>query len=81
MTSLSYKSPLLELVSSGKHHGVVVDEVNRQRLAAWVDAMCPYLGDEEVRAIPDPEFQGMDWLSIRPRIETAPVITRPGPLD
>lgn len=81
MTSLSYKSPLVEMVSNGKHHGVVVDEISRQRLIAWVDAMCPYLGDEEVRAIPDPEFQGVDWLAIRPRIETAPIITRPGPLD
>ncbi|HOT52007.1 MAG TPA: hypothetical protein PLI07_13580, partial [Candidatus Hydrogenedentes bacterium] len=81
MTSLSYRSPLIEMVSSGKHHGVVVDETSRQRLIAWVDAMCPYLGDEEVRAIPDPEFQGVDWLAIRPRIATAPVVVRPGPVD
>ncbi|MFA6243629.1 MAG: hypothetical protein WC655_21990, partial [Candidatus Hydrogenedentales bacterium] len=81
MTSLSYKSKLIDLVSSGKHHDVKVDEISRQRLITWVDAMCPYLGDEEVRAIPDPEFQGVDWLSIRPRIATAPVIPRPGPVD
>ena len=43
--------------------------------------MCPYRGEEEVREIPDPEFQGVDWLSIRPRIKTAPVIVRPGPVD
>jgi len=43
--------------------------------------MCPYRGSEEVRAIDDPEFQGMDWLAIRPKIKTAPRITRPGPID
>ncbi len=43
--------------------------------------MCPYLGDDEVRAIPDPVFQGVDWLAIRPRIHTAPRIVRPGPVD
>jgi hypothetical protein len=43
--------------------------------------MAPYRGSEEVRAIPDPEFQGVDWLSIRPRIKTAPTIIRPGPVD
>lgn len=81
MTSLSYRSPLIELVSSGKHHKVMVDDISLLRLITWIDAMCPYLGDEEVRAIPDPEFQGVDWLAIRPRITTAPVITRPGPVD
>jgi len=43
--------------------------------------MCPYRGVEEVREIPDPEFQGIDWLAVRPRIKTAPIITRPGPVD
>lgn len=81
MTRLSHKSRLIELVSSGKHHGVKVDPVSRLRLICWVDAMCPYLGEEEVRQIPDPQFQGVDWLAIRPRIATAPVIPRPGPVD
>ncbi|MBX7257102.1 MAG: hypothetical protein K1Y02_12135 [Candidatus Hydrogenedentes bacterium] len=80
MTTLSYKSKLIDMVSSGKHHDVKVDDLSLQRLIVWVDAMCPYLGDEEVRAIPDPVFQGVDWLAIRPRIQTAPVITRPGPV-
>jgi hypothetical protein len=43
--------------------------------------MCPYRGSEEVRAIDDPEFQGVDWLAIRPKIRNAPRITRPGPVD
>jgi hypothetical protein len=81
MTSLSYKSALIDWVSNGKHHDVKVDPVSLQRLIVWVDAMCPYLGDEEVRAIPDPEFQGVDWLAVRPLIKNAPVIPRPGPVD
>jgi hypothetical protein len=81
MTRLSYKSRLVELVSSGKHHKVKVDEISRRRLIAWVDAMCPYRGDEEVREIDDPEFVGVDWLPIRPRIKNAPRIVRPGPVE
>lgn len=81
MTSLSYCSPLIERISSGKHHEVKVDEISRLRLIVWVDAMCPYMGDEEIREIPDPVFQGVDWLAVRPKIKTAPRIVRPGPMD
>ncbi len=81
MTRLSYKSRLIERASSGKHNKVKVDPVSLRRLIAWVDAMCPYRGDEEVREIDDPVFQGIDWLSIRPKIKTAPRIVRPGPVD
>jgi hypothetical protein len=52
-----------------------------QRLICWVDTMCPFFGAEEIRQLPDPEFQGVDWLSIRPLIATAPRIVRPGPVD
>jgi len=81
MTALSYRSKLIDIASSGKHHDVKVDPISLQRLIVWVDAMCPYLGDEELRAEDDPEFQGVDWLAIRPRVKTAPLITRPGPVD
>jgi len=81
MTALSYTSRLVELASSGEHYDVRVDPLSLQRLIAWVDAMCPYLGDVEVREIADPEFQGVDWLAIRPRIHSAPTIIRPGPVD
>jgi len=81
MTKLSYKSRLVDIASSGKHYDVKVDEVSRRRLIAWVDAMCPYRGDEEVREIEDPEFQGVEWLSIRPQIKNAPVVVRPGPVE
>ena len=81
MTRLSYRSRLIDIAGSGKHNDVRVDPVSLRRLIAWVDAMCPYRGDEEVRQIPDPEFQGVDWLAVRPRIQTAPRINRPGPVD
>ncbi len=81
MTHLSYNSPLIDLASSGKHYGVRVDRLNLRKLIAWVDAMCPYRGSEEVRQIDDPDFQGIDWLSVRPRIKSAPRIVRPGPVE
>ena len=81
MTALSLKSKLIEIASSGKHNKVRVDPVSLRRLILWVDTMCPYRGSDEVRAIPDPQFQGVDWLAIRPKIRNAPTIVRPGPLD
>lgn len=81
MTGLSYKSRLIELISSGKHHDVKVDPVSRLKMIAWVDTMCPYRGDDEIREIDDPEFQGVDWLAIRPKIKNAPHIVRPGPVE
>lgn len=77
MTHLSYRSRLIEIASSGEHHEVRVDPLNLRRLIVWVDAMCPYRGDEEIRAIDDPDFQGIDWLAVRPRIKTAPRLLRP----
>ena len=77
MTGLSYKSPLIERAMSGKHHDVKVDPLSLQRLIAWVDAMGPYRGEPEVRAIPDPDFPGIEKLAIRPRTRTAPNIERP----
>ena len=81
MTKLSYKSRLVERMASGKHHDVVVDPVSLQRVICWIDAMCPYRGEEEVRAIDDPVFEGSDWISVKPRIKTAPIVQRPGPFD
>ncbi len=81
MQRLSYASRLIQIASSGTHHDVRVDPIDLLRLIVWVDTMCPYRGAEEVRAIDDPQFPGIDWLSIRPRIKTAPRIARPGPVD
>ena len=81
MTHLSYNSRLIEIASRGTHHDVKVDPISLRRLIVWVDAMCPYRGDEEIRELTDPVFQGVEWLSVRPRIRTAPRIARPGPVD
>jgi len=81
MTALSYRSRLVELAGGGEHYEVEVDPVNLRRLKVWVDAMAPYRGEEEIREMPDPEFQGVEWLSVRPRIRTAPVVRRPGPVE
>ena len=81
MQKLSYKSRLVERMASGKHHGVKVDPDNLLRVILWVDAMGPYYGAEEVRKIEDPIFQGVDWISQRPRVHTAPIVQRPGPFD
>ncbi len=77
MQYLSYKSRLIELAAGGNHYDVKVDPVSVRRLIAWVDACCPYMGEEEVRALGDPDFPGIERLPIRPRVTTAPVIDRP----
>ena len=59
-----------------EHYQVDLSPDERRTLIAWVDAVCPYRGDEEVRAIPDPDFPGIDLLPIRPRTKTAPHIDR-----
>lgn len=77
MQHLSYKSRLIELADSGEHYDVKADPTSLHRLIAWVDACCPYMGEEEVRALGDPDFPGIERLPIRPRVATAPVIDRP----
>ncbi len=77
MQYLSYASRLVDLAASGKHYGVTVDSESLRRLMAWVDACCPFMGDEELRAMGDPEFPGIESLPIRPRVATAPVVERP----
>jgi len=77
MQYLSRRSRLVELGSSGKHYDVRADPVSLQRLITWVDACCPYLGEPELRALGDPDFEGIELLPIRPRVATAPVIERP----
>ncbi|MCF7839110.1 MAG: hypothetical protein K9N49_10830, partial [Candidatus Marinimicrobia bacterium] len=74
MTRLSLKSKLVELATSGKHHQVKVDPYSQLRLILWVDTMCTYLTDKDIAAMPDPEFPGADWLAIKPRLRTAPLL-------
>ncbi|MDR1477722.1 MAG: hypothetical protein LBJ00_02140 [Planctomycetaceae bacterium] len=81
MKKLSYKSRLINRMASGEHHDVKVTGDDLLRVILWVDAMGPYIGEEELRQIDDPVFQGVDWISQRPRIKTAPIVQRPGPFD
>ncbi|MHC4756701.1 MAG: HzsA-related protein [Planctomycetota bacterium] len=77
MKHLSYTSKLIEIAMSGKHNDVKVDPLSLRRLIAWVDTNCPFRGEEEIRALPDPNFPGIEKLPIRPRVKTAPLIARP----
>jgi len=77
MQYLSYRSKLVQQAMSGKHHDVKADDLSLQRLMTWVDACCPYMGEEEIRAMDDPQFAGIEELPVRPRVKTAPVIPRP----
>jgi hypothetical protein len=53
LAHLSYRSKLLELAESGKHHGVKVDETSRLQLIGWIDANGPYRGLDDVRRLND----------------------------
>jgi len=77
MRHLSYTSKLIHIAMSGEHNRVKVEGADLRALIAWVDASCPYRGDEEVREVPDPTFMGIAELPVRPRCKTAPIIARP----
>ena len=51
MTTLSYRS---ELVDRAMRLGSM-DSLSLRKLIAWVDLLCPYLGEAEIRSIPDPD--------------------------
>jgi hypothetical protein len=77
MQYLSRNSRLIELAASGMHYDVKAAPTDLRRLIAWVDACCPFMGEEELRAQGDPSFPGIERLPIRPRVASAPVIERP----
>ncbi|MDP6633479.1 MAG: hypothetical protein QGG42_01100 [Phycisphaerae bacterium] len=76
MTHLSYTSKLIHHAMSGEHNKVKIDAASLRRLIAWVDANGPFLGDEEIRKIPDPPFKTLEAIGVRPRLATAPNINR-----
>jgi hypothetical protein len=76
MKHLSPASELIRVASSGEHHDVKVTGRELRQLIAWVDANCPYRGDAEIRAMPDPSGGRFDDMPVRPRLKTAPVIDR-----
>ena len=70
-------SRLFHNATSGEHHGVKVEGEARERLLAWIDCNGPYLGEEEIRQMYDPESVAVSTIPpIRPRIATAPRINR-----
>ncbi|MBQ9812299.1 MAG: PD40 domain-containing protein [Thermoguttaceae bacterium] len=81
MEKLSYASRLINKYCVKEHYGVELDPVEMLRMICWVDAMCPYMGTDDIHNLPDPKFQGSEWLAVTPRLETAPVVRRPGPFD
>jgi len=80
MTALSYKSKLVDFATSGKHNGVKVTPEEEMRLVAWVDALCPYLGLEEIISQPDIDAESYfkqtpyKGLSYQALMHTAPYI-------
>ena len=80
LTAMSYKSKLIQIATSGKHHDVKVSPLEEAQLVAWVDALCPYLGLEELLVRPDMAAEnyfkvGMyQCLTYAPRLATAPVV-------
>ena len=76
-SAFSPVSRLIYNACSGEHHGVKVTGEDRERLIAWVDCNGPYLGDEEIRAMYDPDTYATTHIPpVRPRVATAPVINR-----
>ena len=81
MTALSYRSKLIEIATSGEHYGVKVTPQEEAKLVAWVDALCPFLGLEEIIAqqdMPAKEFvKQSDYnvdLSFPGLMRTAPYV-------
>lgn len=77
MQYLSLTSRLVNHYAGGRHRTEATMSADELRLlAAWVDMAAPYRNEEDVRAIPDPEFAGIEQLPVRPRVRTAPVVDR-----
>jgi hypothetical protein len=79
MTHLSSASNLIRVAMDEKHLKAKMDPLSLRRLIAWVDANGPYLGEEEIRQMPDPTPETR-WLEpvpvVQPRLKTAPRINR-----
>lgn len=87
MTHMSSTSLLISRAMDEEHIQARMDRESLRRLIAWVDAAGPYLGDEEIRQMPDPvhkpEFKypydasySLPMPVVRPRLKTAPHVNR-----
>jgi len=86
-TCMSSASLLIDRAMDEDHMGTKIGRPSLRRLIGWVDANGPYLGEEEIRAMPDPahrpEFHhpygapySIPMPVIQPRLKTAPRINR-----
>jgi hypothetical protein len=79
MTHMSSASLLINRAMDEKHIKAKMDPDSLRRLIAWVDANGPYLGEEEIRQMPDPTPETR-WAKpvpvVKPRLRTAPKINR-----
>ncbi len=79
MTHMSSASLLIDRAMDEKHIEAKMDSDNLRRLIGWVDANGPYLGEEEIRRMPDPTPETM-WAKpvpvVKPRLKTAPLVNR-----
>ncbi len=74
MKALSYKSKLIDIASSGQHYNVKVDQESLTKLILWVDTLCPYRGEQELREMADPDpslaiFKRSDYPPSDPTIQ------------
>ena len=79
MTHMSSASQLISIAMDEEHIKAKMDSVSLRRLIGWVDANGPYLGEEEIRQMPDPTPETR-WAKpvpvVKPRLKTAPRINR-----
>ncbi|MDP6524294.1 MAG: hypothetical protein QGH15_08725 [Kiritimatiellia bacterium] len=79
MTHMSSASVLISRATDEKHIKAKMDPDSLRRLIGWVDANGPYLGEEEIRHMPDPTPETR-WAKpvpvVQPRLRTAPRINR-----
>ena len=77
MTHMSSASLLIGRAMDEKHIKAKMDPKSLRRLIGWVDANGPYLGEEEIRQMPDPTHKPMRPVPVvKPRLKTAPRINR-----
>jgi hydrazine synthase alpha subunit-like protein len=79
MTCMSSASLLIDRAVDEQHIKAKMDPKSLRRLIGWVDANGPYLGEEEIRQMPDPTPETR-WATpvpvVKPRLKTAPRINR-----
>lgn len=79
MTCMSSASLLISRAMDEEHIKTKMDPESLRRLIGWVDANGPYLGEEEIRQMPDPTFETRSTNPVpvvTPRLMTAPRINR-----